>query len=202
MKIYSYNINLMSENIYSEWMDMVSEEKRNHIKELRKISDKKLCLAGDILARRAIHERCGINPSDIKFAKGEFGKPYAVDMDVHFNVSHSGEWVICAIDDKPVGVDIQKVTAANMDTTRFFCTSNEIKYIFDNSQENMVQRFFEIWTLKESYFKNIGTGLIHLKSIEFYIDKNGSITCTKDGYAFEIISNINSYMLSICRRVD
>lgn len=201
MKIYSYNINKMDDDTYDEWMGMISKEKRMHIQRYRKTLDRKLSLAGDILARKAIYEECGINPIDIRFDNGEFGKPYAVDINVHFNISHSGEWTICAIDDKSIGVDIEKITNINMDTTRHFCTSNEIKYIFDNSPQNILQRFFRIWTLKEAYFKNIGTGLDDLKSVEFFINKNGSIICDKEGYAFKNVCISNLYMVSMCMSV-
>ena len=193
----------MLDATYAEWMGLISKGKRMLIERYRKISDKKLCLAGDILSREAIYEKCGINPVDVKFDNSEFGKPYVVNnIDVHFNISHSGDYVICAIDDKPIGVDIEKITNINMDTTRYFCTSNELKYIFDNSPQNILQRFFRIWTLKEAYFKNIGTGLNDLKSVEFFIDKNGGVICNKEGYSFETVNKIDLYMISICKRVD
>lgn len=202
MKVYYYNINQMTEYNYLEWMALVSEEKRKRIQKFKKESDKKLCLAGDVLARRAIHEMCGIRMEKIRLCRDKFGKPYADNLGIHFNISHSGEWVICGIDNKPVGVDIERVTSADMDTARIFCTDNELSYIFDNCKRDMHERFFRIWTLKEAYFKNIGTGLVDMKGISFFIDKDGVISCSKEGYAFENINTIDSYMVSICRRVD
>ena len=41
--------------------------------------------------------------------KGEHGKPYLKERkDVFFNLSHSGDYVLCAVSDKEVGADIQK----------------------------------------------------------------------------------------------
>lgn len=46
------------------------------------------------------------HPLEIAIAQG--GKPYlAKEPDIHFNLSHSGEWAVCAISSSPVGVDIQ-----------------------------------------------------------------------------------------------
>ncbi len=202
MKLYSYNIKQMTEHTYLEWINLVSEEKKRRIERFIRESDKKLCLAGDALARRAIHEMCGIRLEEIKLLRDKFGKPYADNLGIHFNISHSGEWVICGIDDKPIGVDIERVTRANMDTARIFCTDNELSYIFDNCKRDMHERFFRIWTLKEAYFKNIGTGLVDMKGISFFIDNNGGVSCNKEGYTFESLNSIDSYIVSICRRIN
>lgn len=40
---------------------------------------------------------------------GENGKPFLLDYkEVHYNLSHSGDWILCAVSDQPVGIDIQQ----------------------------------------------------------------------------------------------
>lgn len=50
-----------------------------------------------------------MDKSDIRFSTQEYGKPCIPDLpDAHFNISHSGRWVICAFDSQPIGIDIEK----------------------------------------------------------------------------------------------
>ena len=46
---------------------------------------------------------------DGKLLKGKDGKPYFENLPVHFNISHSYPYVVCAICDCAVGIDIEKV---------------------------------------------------------------------------------------------
>ena len=52
----------------------------------------------------------GIYPSTkLRFGIGSHGKPYVIGYEqVHFNISHSDNICICAVDDMPIGIDIQK----------------------------------------------------------------------------------------------
>ena len=68
-------------------------------------------LVGEILAKVVIKKTFGIDLTKQNFTYTEHGKPYLSDYsDVHFNISHSGEYVVCSVSDKPVGVDIQKIS--------------------------------------------------------------------------------------------
>lgn len=95
------------------------------------------------------------------------GKPFFIDRpDLHFSVSHSGDWFVCAISDEPVGVDLQEPSFRVGDTEeqtasrfmriakRFFHPA-EVKFI----QDNPLQRFLILWTARESYVKFTGQGI-------------------------------------------
>ncbi|WP_423237249.1 4'-phosphopantetheinyl transferase family protein [Clostridium putrefaciens] len=46
----------------------------------------------------------------IKLNKNQYGKPYSGEYpQFKFNISHSGDYVLCSIDDKPIGVDIEEI---------------------------------------------------------------------------------------------
>jgi serine/threonine protein phosphatase PrpC len=45
------------------------------------------------------------------FDRNENGKPFLVGYDVHFSISHTEGLVTCAISDKPIGVDAEKISA-------------------------------------------------------------------------------------------
>lgn len=92
---------------------------------------------------------------------GEHGKPYfPLHKDFHFNLSHSGHYVVCAVGDEPIGVDIQKIDAkkGRRVADRFFVT--EEKEILNQASEAEFERLFcRFWAAKESYLKYLGTGL-------------------------------------------
>lgn len=87
----------------------------------------------------------------------EAGPEYAGDKrQVHFSVSHSGDFFACLIADVPVGLDIQhyRKVAAGRISRRYF-TEDECRYIEEKGDEG----FFFIWTRKEAYSKYTGLGL-------------------------------------------
>lgn len=88
-------------------------------------------------------------PLDIR--TGEHGKPYILNAP-HFNISHSGGIVMCAVSDKEVGVDVQEEVAperAEKISRRFFTIEEQAE----------TGRFTELWTKKEAYIKFTGMGL-------------------------------------------
>jgi len=125
----------------------------------------------------------GIEISNIK--RTEKGKPY-IDGNVHFSVSHSGDYFVCLVAEQNIGVDIQLEKKANIDKLicRYF-TEAEIEYVKKHGSDG----FFEIWARKEAYCKLTGNGLqdILLKTpvldrsdiefIDFKLDNNIFCSC-------------------------
>lgn len=86
----------------------------------------------------------------------EFEKPRFVHApDVHFSVSHSGSCWICAIDNQPVGIDLQRfqtVNAAGIARRHFH--PMESLWLEAHPDD-----FFKIWTAKEAFVKYTGKGI-------------------------------------------
>ena len=115
-------------------------------------------LIGEILAKTVIKKTFGIDIAKQEFAYTEYGKPYLSDYrHVHFNISHSGEYVACAVSDKPVGVDIQKIGEYNCDVAKRVCNEKELKQIENSSDK--ASEFTKLWTQKEAVLKMYGTGI-------------------------------------------
>ena len=160
---------------------------------MQKIVQKKQKIAADMLCRELIAKKCGIAPESIVFDKNESGKPYAVNADVFFSISHSGDTVICAVSENEIGTDIEKIKNIRIRIAEKFATEAELEYIGDD-----INRFFEIWTLKEAFFKCKGTGLgADIKSVSFRVD-GGNVICSENGYylCFEKISD--GFVCSVC----
>ena len=83
-------------------------------------------------------------------AKAPGGKPYFPDRpDVCFNLSHSHGAAVCALHDKPVGIDIEKLRPAP-------------KRLSDGMEDEV---FFRLWTAKEATVKRRGEGIAALRSL-------------------------------------
>lgn len=107
--------------------------------------------------------------SKIKYTK--YGKPYFEDCNIKFNISHSGNIVICAITDiDDIGIDIEIVSDVCVDDYTAQMTETELSLI--NNSENSKRAFFEYWTEKEAAIKAHGMGLaIPLNSFEIINNK-------------------------------
>ena len=85
-----------------------------------------------------------------------FQKPY-FNTGIHFNISHSGNYIVCAISTTEVGIDIEEVKDIPLsDFTELF-SPEELKLIFE--APNNYAPFYTLWTQKEAFLKALGVGL-------------------------------------------
>lgn len=87
------------------------------------------------------------------------GKPFFPGFpEHHFNLSHSGSFALCALDDAPIGVDIQIIKDNWREgLPKRVCSPEELEWL--DAQSDRWSAFALIWTLKESRVKYEGTGL-------------------------------------------
>ena len=83
---------------------------------------------------------------------GEYGKPYLASGDLFFNLSHCQDMVVCAVFDREVGVDIQKIDYRERVINRV-CTRAEAASI------KTPEEFTRMWGVKERLAKGDGAGL-------------------------------------------
>ncbi len=152
----------------------VSEEKKERINRYHRFEDAQRALLGDILARYAICKRVGIRNRDLAFETNAYGKPLLRELTgIHFNISHSGNWVICAIDDNAVGVDVEMIKPIDLEIAERFFSRDEYRYLMNQPEEMKLKCFYMFWTLKESYIKTEGKGLsIPLNSFTIKLENN------------------------------
>lgn len=206
LKIYTVRINKIEKNIFDELLTFISNEEKERILRFRKFEDALRGLTSKILLRYIVVSILGKKNNSICISKNEYGKPYLTGVDnFHFNLSHSGDWVVCAVDNMPIGIDVEKIHDVGLDLSERFFSEEEHKYLI--SLEDIVKRrecFFEIWTLKESYIKADGRGLaIPLNSFSFTInDRCITLKTTnqlKECY-FEQYNIDPSYKLAVCSK--
>ena len=101
---------------------------------------------------------------DYELYYNKYGKPYLKDSNIYFNISHTRNLVICAISDKEIGVDIEKLVYNELVSKRIL---NQKEYSILLSSNNKEEIFTIMWTSKESYVKLLGIGLEYgLKNVD------------------------------------
>lgn len=139
--------------------------------------------------------------------KGLYGKPCLKGYpEFHFSLSHSGEWVVCATDRMPVGVDIQEMKPWKMSLAKRFYHEEEYNRLLESGgvQDRQTEEFYSMWTAKESAAKlsgrGIGAGISQYVTARDYSDiydiKSKQTFCTRR------YSNIEGYMLCACSRIN
>lgn len=115
----------------------------------------------------------------------------------YFNLSHSGKFVVCAVSDKPIGIDIEGGRKVFLKTAKRFFTGAEYQWVCkgysepkaceeqetnmhepqnDEADPKQCERFLRIWTMKEAYSKLSGVGIAHgISQAEFLPDENGKM---------------------------
>ena len=141
-------------------------------------------IAGIELCRGMIKKHFGTEFDS--FIYNDNGKPLVDKEGIFFNTSHSKGRVVCAISDKPVGVDIEKLTEKSSEEIENFAkryfVENEILALELENYSSVA--FYEIWTKKEAYSKMLGSAL----SRNFKIDTTSLpiVTYVNDGYVWSI----------------
>lgn len=134
---------------------------------------------------------------ELKYNK--YGKPY-LGLDLDFNISHSGEYAICALaKGLRLGVDIEKIEKFDLNSITEVFTKNELFHI--NCSEKKEKTFYDYWTIKESVVKATGKGLyIPLKDIEVY--KNSQLSCDQDIWYVQKVQIDNMYSCHIAANYE
>lgn len=158
LKLYHCDISKMSDEDFLKLYIKSEPARRAKADKLRKTPAKKLSIAAGELVRSAIAKEFDINPEDIRFRVDRNGKPYTESAKIEFSISHSKNIAVCAISDKPVGIDIEHVRDVNLNIAKRQFAPDEARYVFEKWDLSK-QRFFEIWTRKEAYVKLRGKGV-------------------------------------------
>ena len=117
-----------------------------------------------------------VAPQDWQFEKGHKDKPEVINcpLPLRFNISHTKNLIICTVTlEDDIGCDVENTGRSNdvlAIAERYFSPkeSNELFALPEAQQRN---RFFDYWTLKESYIKAWGLGLaIPLSDFSFNIN--------------------------------
>jgi len=94
--------------------------------------------------------------------RGIMGKPFfPAYPQIHFNLSHSGPFALCAVGESEVGVDIEAVRPRGLGLPRGILSPAE--YAWYESHGGDWGTFCTLWTRKESWVKYTGGTILRRK---------------------------------------
>ena len=152
MEFKIYRLSEIEEATFRKWYQNADEERRFRISKFKNDQAKKQSLCADGLAREMLAS--GMPASAIRFRRSGHGKPEAVNSPLQFSLSHSGDFVLCAVSEAEIGADIEELHSVSPALIRRICTEEEKEFIGGDSS-----LFLQVWTAKEALAKLHGNGL-------------------------------------------
>lgn len=210
MKIYAIDTSKPeAEEHYESLVNQVSLEKQHKLERFLHREDALRGLYADVLLRWLACRQLKVSNASLQFTYNAFGKPSLINAPAfHFNVSHSGKWVVCAIDDHPLGIDIEQLRPIDFEVGRVCFSDTEYDALMRQDVDSRLSYFYDLWTLKESFVKAEGQGLtLPLKSFSFELKAQPLIGFTTEGFTteychFKQYELDQDYKMAVCAAHD
>ncbi len=131
-------------------------------------------IASRWLLRRTLGAYLKVAPETLVFARSDKGKPYLPGQALQFSLSHSEHWAVLAVGyAESIGVDIESLKRSrNLSAIaeRYYHPS-EFAQLQQLGEGEQTSYFYRLWTLKEAFFKALGSGIsTGLEKITFGIE--------------------------------
>lgn len=156
--IYFFNdINNEKFKDFECYTNLLPDRRKKRVYQFKTSVTKCTCIVAYLLFLYGYEKEYGFD--DIPdFEIEENGKPYLTNKpEIHFNISHSDNGIVCIFSKQPVGIDLQTVRRISSSVINKVCSEKEIALI--NSSTSMEQEFCRIWTIKEAVSKLSGEGV-------------------------------------------
>ena len=140
--------NPLAEDRYSEYLSVLPLDLREKNARFLRWKDQHAHLFGKLLLIEALkHHNIEDNIWDL-ISYNAHKRPYFTADGYDFNISHSGEYVLCAIGKNiRLGIDIEINRERNFNDFQNLMTATQWNEI--NNSENPIQTFYKYWTIKE-----------------------------------------------------
>jgi 4'-phosphopantetheinyl transferase len=117
-------------------------------------------LLGRAALRLVLGAYVGQPPASLHFEPGANKKPLLREApELHYNVSHAGDWVLLAVAAAEVGIDVERLDP-------LFAFQEVLGHSFSTAEKTFIERnpvphqaFYQLWTRKEAFVKATGQGI-------------------------------------------
>ncbi|MEP0264432.1 4'-phosphopantetheinyl transferase superfamily protein [Dokdonia sp.] len=165
---YSTDSNI-GQDILKYYLEFLPQKLKQEVLKYRRWDDRYNCLFGKLMIYMGAYI-FGYDSFEFeKILKDSYGKPYMINSNFNFNISHSGNTVVCVFSKQEIGIDIEEINEIEYDLFENVFSTQELAEI----QDNGLDKFYEFWTKKESVIKAIGKGM-SIPLTEIKIDKEGT----------------------------
>jgi 4'-phosphopantetheinyl transferase len=190
--------------------DLLTEEEIARMERFHFERDRDLFLATRLLVRTTLSRYQEVAPADWRFTANSHGRPEISfpGSALRFNLSNTLGLVVCAVArSREVGIDVERIARrAPLDVADRYFAADEVAALRALPPGEQERRFFDYWTLKESYIKARGLGLaLPLEQFAFFL---GSAeprlvvdpTLGDDGGRWHFVQRLvtNEHLLALC----
>lgn len=206
--IYTYYIDVAqfdNKTLFREQLRLLSPYRQQKIALLRHEKDKNRSLGAGVALAHAL-ETYGLQEKSVEYEFGEWGKPaLKYHPDIHFSLSHSGDYAICSIGDRQIGSDIELIKPGRLKVADRFFAQEELAWLYAAADEaEVTRRMFRIWTMKESFLKATGMGIsLPLADFAVSVDDGEETVRVKHHfnakyYHMKEYAQLDGYCVAVC----
>ncbi|MBQ8147998.1 MAG: 4'-phosphopantetheinyl transferase superfamily protein [Lachnospiraceae bacterium] len=140
-------------------LDILTPERKAKALRFRRFEDQNKGIATGVLEAYVLWKYAGLCGDALQIAKNEQGKPYLLQRpDVHYNISHAGDWIVCGVGGQPMGIDVEQNSKYSERIVKRFFHESETESILALPEGEREALFARYWTMKESFMKLAGLG--------------------------------------------
>jgi 4'-phosphopantetheinyl transferase len=161
--------------------------------------DRNRFIIGRQSLRLLLSKYLSVGPMDISIKSENGQKPFVSDPSckIHFNISHSGDWVLIAVATEELGIDVEKINPSFDFKDLLQEHFNEPEQLFISKAADPVSAFYYLWTRKEALTKARGTGLQENLKMVSALDEYSSSDLNKKILKLESFHVSNFYPAAI-----
>lgn len=153
--------------LFSCFYRMIPESRKRRVESAKVDSERRQALAASVLwlhGLKAAGAGDDYAEGRLNVALNDAGKPFFPEREnLHFSISHSGEWALCGFSTVSIGCDVQEhyredeaiLTVAH----RYFSEEERRLISSEEDADDRIRLLYRLWTMKESYAKMVGCGI-------------------------------------------
>lgn len=174
----------LSETLESAYLALLNDEEKARQERFIFPKHRHSFLIAHAFVRVVLSRYFPVSADQWTFEKNQYGRPDVIlpkgAPNLRFNLSHTNGLAVCAVTlNRDLGVDVEDLErkGATVELAHRYFSDSEITDLKALPNERQRQRFFELWTLKESYMKARGIGLsLGLGNFSFTLGAESPIT--------------------------
>ena len=153
-------------------LPLVSEQRRNEALKYKHLFGQWACLKSWLMWKEIQNSKFKIQNS-LEWKFNEYGKPF-VEGGPEFSLSHCKFGIAVAVDNKPIGIDIESIRDIKPELVERTMNEREMSEVRSQMSDVRSQiAFTRLWTMKEAYLKYLGTGIID--DLKHVLDNTGNV---------------------------
>jgi 4'-phosphopantetheinyl transferase len=193
-------------------LSLLARDESARLNKFRLERDRRIFLATRVLVRTVLSKYESVSPVDWRFTVNAYGRPsvFGAAEWLNFNLANTHGLVVCAVAREiEVGVDVENIEGpAPVEVADRFFANREIEALRALPESERSARFFDYWTLKESYIKARGMGLaLPLDGFAFSLEEGHPPRITMDAvlddeasWEFVQLRPTPAHLVSLCVR--